>query len=293
MSWRALEKLAVARGLPLRRPPAALRVAVSDGLKLNVLDWEGGPNTLILLHGGGLCAHSFDLLALALGPQVRCLSLDLRGHGLSDWSDDYRVERHAADVVEIFDALAPAGGHLAGMSLGGCVAGHAAAHLGALVRSLTFIDVGPQVNFGSTRRMREFMADALPAPSLDAVVAAALAVSPRTDPDLMRYRYRGLLVSRSQGVDWRADRRRPPDFGGILAQLARLNQVAAQIHCPTLVVKGGRSRVLTWEATRRFAAAFPDGRPVLVEGAGHNVQEDRPAELAAAMRPFIRTESLT
>ena len=237
----------------------------------------------MLIHGGALSAHTFDLAALALGEGVRCIAVDLRGHGLSGWADDYPVDRWVADTCELIDHLGIDQIHLAGMSLGGCVAGHAAIALGQRLASLCLIDVGPRVNFPASARMRGFIDAVRPAPSVESVVQDALAISPRTDPDLMLYRYQSLLRRDEEGWVWKADRRRPTDFPHILGKLSDLEAIAPKIHQPTLVVKGSRSAVLTELDALHFASRFPAGQMVTLE-AGHNVQEDQPLALANALR---------
>lgn len=283
-----LRRLAAERALPWRPAPMSGWFEASDGLRLHYLDWPGGPETLVLLHGGALSGHTFDLLALALGGAVRCIALDLQGHGLSGWRDAYTIDRAAADVAELAEHLRLARLHLAGMSLGGCVAGHAALRLRPRLASLTFIDVGPRVRFAATARMRRFMAEVRPAPTVEAVVRQALDVSRRRDPDLLLYRYQSLLKPGPEGVFWRADRRRPIDYAHILGRLAELADQAGAIACPTLVVKGGRSRVLIRADAKAFAAAFPLGRFALIPNAGHNVQEDQPTALASELRKLIQ-----
>lgn len=280
-----LKRLAGARGLAKRTPPASRWFTAADGVKLHYLDWPGGPETLVLLHGGGLNAHTFDLLALAMTEQVRCITLDLRGHGWSEWCDAYSIDRGAADVIELATLLNVTRLHLAGMSLGGCVAGHAAKGLAARLASLAFIDVGPKVNFAATTNLRRFMAEVDATAPLAEVVRAALAASPATDPDLMLYRYQALL--RPDG-GWRADRRQPTDFPHILRRLAELCAVAPHITCPALVIKGARSRVLSDADMRAFAVRFPRGAWAHVPNAGHNVQEDQPAALAAELWTLIQ-----
>lgn len=284
-----LEKLALSRAIPFRpeRLPRSGWLRTSDGVRLHYLDWPGGPEILVLLHGGALSAHTFDLLALALGGAVRCVALDLRGHGESGWASDYSVEQSAADVLQLADHLALTAVHLAGMSLGGCVAGHAAVALGSRLQSLSFIDVASAVNFEASARMRAFIEAARPVARVEDLVRQALAVSPATDPDLMLYRYQSLLKPGAEGFCWKADRRRPVDFPHILARLAQLNDLAALVDCPVLVVKGGRSRVLTQAGLEAFAAAFPAGRWVTIRGAGHNIQEDQPAALALALKKVL------
>jgi pimeloyl-ACP methyl ester carboxylesterase len=283
-----LRRLAHARAIELGpdRLPRSGWFQTSDGVRLHYLDWPGDGDVLLLLHGGALSARTFDLLALALG-DVHCIALDMRGHGLSDWADQYPVDRFAADAVELIDDLGFTGIHGAGMSLGGCVAGHAAPFLGSRLKSLTFIDVADEVNFAASARMRAFFERVRPVQQVEDLVAQALAVSSQTDPDLMSYRYQHLLKPGPDGYIWRADRRRRTDFEAILGKLAELTGLAPQVSCPVLVVKGGRSRVLSQRRLERFAGRFPDGAWTVIPDAGHNVQEDQPVRLAAAIRETI------
>jgi pimeloyl-ACP methyl ester carboxylesterase len=284
-----LRRLACARAIEFRpdRLPRSGWLRTSDAVRLHYLDWPGEGETLLLLHGGSLSARTFDLVALALSPGIRCVALDLRGHGLSDWADEYPVDRHAADVVELVDQLGLTGIHLAGMSLGGCVAGHAAPLLGSRLKSLAFIDVADEVSFAASARMRAFIAGVRPVPEVADLVRQALEVSPLTDPDLMAYRYQHLLRPGPDGFIWKADRRRPPDFAAILGKVSELSRVAPLLSCPVMVVRGGRSRVLSQRRLERFAGRFADGSWVVIPGAGHNVQEDQPVRLAAALRDLI------
>jgi non-heme chloroperoxidase len=69
---------------------------------------------------------------------------------------------------------------------------------------------------------------------------------------------------------------------------ARLASEVSKIKCPTLVVRGALSDVLTDAGAEKFARALPDGRFVRVEKSGHNVQGDNPRGLLDAMHVFFR-----
>src|SRR5436190_9969189 len=78
-----------------------------NGLRLHHLDWghpDGSP--IVFLHGGALTAHTWDLVCLALRSRWRCLALDQRGHGESEWSPslDYRLEAHVRDLEAFIEA---------------------------------------------------------------------------------------------------------------------------------------------------------------------------------------------
>ena len=60
------------------------------GVRLHYLDWGDSSDPILLLHGRGLNAHSFDVVCDLLSGEYRCIVPDLRGHGDSEWSSDGR-----------------------------------------------------------------------------------------------------------------------------------------------------------------------------------------------------------
>src|SRR3546814_8874336 len=111
-------------GLPFDEAPVVRReaVEVEPGRSLSALVWGEGDPEIVLLHGGGQNAHTWDTVALALRPR-RLLAIDLPGHG---HSDGFRTASarpsptdNALDVADVVLALAPDAPGVAGMSLGG------------------------------------------------------------------------------------------------------------------------------------------------------------------------------
>ncbi|WJV44689.1 alpha/beta fold hydrolase [Streptomyces flavofungini] len=281
-----MAELAASLGVRIHDPAPPRDISWSRaGCRLHGFDWGGGGPAVLLLHGGGLTARTWDFVCLGLRGTARLVALDLRGHGDSDWSDDYRVDTMAEDVIAAADHLGLDRVRLVGMSLGGVVAARAAAAHPDRVARLALIDVAPGVDFESTERMRTFMAGLGPVDELDTVVDAALRVSPRAGRGRLTYRMRALF-RRTPGGTWvpKGDPR-PPDFPAILAATDRL---AAQLTgLPVLLVRGGRSRVLPQSAAERLVERVPDGELVVVPDAGHNVQEDDPAALITALGAFL------
>ena len=267
-------------------PPTSRRLQGPEGV-LHLLDWGGDGPPALLLHGGALTAQTWDYVALALRSDFRLLALDLRGHGDSHWATTYPLEAYVADVLAVVEQLGVAPCHLAGMSLGGVAAALSARAAPDRFASLALVDVAPGVDFGSTARMRGFIGAIDTAPSVEAVIAQALAVSPRSHPGKVAYRMAALLTQTDAG-DWRwkQDRRRPTDFSAILAAVETLDQIAAASGLPTLLVRGGRSRVLNAAAGEAFRRAVPGAKISVAPDAGHNVQEDNPVHLAQAFRSF-------
>src|SRR5262245_41425460 len=103
--------------------PRALTFRGTDGVTLRA-DARGDPGAppVVFLHGGGQTRHAWGGTAGALARDGRfAITLDLRGHGESDWATGdtpYRLERFAADLRAVIAQL-PAPPALVGASLGG------------------------------------------------------------------------------------------------------------------------------------------------------------------------------
>ena len=56
---------------------------------------------MLLLHGGNQSAHSWDLVSLHLADRYHVFALDQRGHGDSDWADEYNWPTDILDVIHV------------------------------------------------------------------------------------------------------------------------------------------------------------------------------------------------
>lgn len=110
-----------------------------EGVTLHLVDWSGGPPTIVAVHGSIGSAYTFAALAERLAPEFRFVGIDLRGHGLSDKPPgDYTLRRFVTDLVEFVRTLDPGPHVLLGFSAGGAIATHAAPQTGA--RGLILLD---------------------------------------------------------------------------------------------------------------------------------------------------------
>ncbi len=146
-------------------------------MRLHYLDWGGKDlPTMLFLHGGALTAHTWDLVCLALRDEYRCLALDQRGHGDSDWAHDadYSIGAQLADTKGFVDKIGLDKFILVGMSLGAINSlAFAIAHPERL-QALVIIDAGPEMRRPGSSRIRDFVNDSehlVPQP--DAQFAAA------------------------------------------------------------------------------------------------------------------------
>jgi len=265
---------------------------IVGNLRFHYLDWGGSGHPMLFLHGGGLNAHTWDVVALMLRDRYRCIALDQRGHGDSEWSPviDYEVDAQSRDVAGFIDALALANPVVVGQSMGGLNALAYATRHHAKMKGLVVVDVGPEINAAGAQRIRDF-ASTPELDSLDAFLALAVKFNPLRDPAVLRRSlYYNLRETPAGKWSLKHDQRRSSAEAAELAaqQRTRLAGEIPGIGCPVLIVRGGLSDVLTDEAAERFARSLPNARWVRVEQAGHNVQGDNPAGLLDAMRQFLK-----
>jgi esterase len=263
---------------------------IVGAMRFHYLDWGGNGHPVLFLHGGGLNAHTWDVVALMLRRRLRCIALDQRGHGDSEWSParDYGVETQVGDIEGFIQLLGLENPLLVGQSMGGLNAIAYAIRHGERIKGLVVVDVGPEINPSGAERIREFSST----PELDspeAFLERAIKFNPLRDPEVLR---RSLFYNlrRLPGGKWtlKHDQRRSVEDGGRTS--TQREQLAGQIEkisSPTLIIRGARSDILSDEAAQKFARSLPRGRWVRVEGAGHNVQGDNPRGLLEAIDPFL------
>ncbi len=98
---------------------------------------------VLLLHGLGEQAHTWDAVAAALSGTHRTIALDLRGHGASGRPGAYSFALMADDVLAVLDGLGHRSAALVGHSLGAMVAVLVAQRRPDLVRRLVLEDAVP------------------------------------------------------------------------------------------------------------------------------------------------------
>ena len=272
--------------------PAAHDVVLRR-MRFHYLDWgTAGRPPIVFLHGGGLNAHTWDLVCLGLRRERHCFALDQRGHGDSEWSPemDYTTESQVGDLEAFVDRLGLERFVLVGMSLGGVNALAWAGRHGERLAGLVIVDVGPEIRTAGVQKIAAFTSDQQPLDSIDEVIERALAFNPRRDPRLLRLSLRHNLRQTPKGQwMWKYDQRHrgKAEPGAYERRRDLLWDAVGKVRCPTLVVRGAQSDVFHDEDAERLAAALPRGQWVRVENAGHTVQGDNPAGLLTELRTFL------
>jgi pimeloyl-ACP methyl ester carboxylesterase len=263
-----------------------------SGLQL-VADVVGAADapTLLFMHGSGQTRQSWGAaLEEAAKRGYRALSLDLRGHGDSDWSPDgtYTLDSFAADVRQAIEYL---GGEpiLVGASLGGIIGLLIAAAPPPPVRALVLVDITPRVEMTGAKEVSAFM-DSAPN-GFGSVEEAADAVSaylphrqrPKDTSGLKRN-----LRLRDGRYYWHWDPAmlqmgRDAKFGGPNP----LETAARALKLPTLLIRGGRSRIVSEAGVREFLEMTPQAEFVDICDAHHMVAGDANDAFNQAVFSFV------
>ena len=272
--------------------PESRHVVVGD-LRLHYLDWGGpGGTVVVFLHGGALNAHSWDAVCLALRDRYRCLALDLRGHGDSDWSlvADYDLDAHAGDVEGFLHLWDMEDVVLVGHSLGAYAALRYASRGPAPLQALVIVDASPfAARQAQLERLTDFLNTRVEFRGLEEAIEAAREFNPRRHPELLK---RSLAHSMRSlpggGLIWKRDPRQftPQRIAEIASASRSSGGELCRITCPTLMVRGADSGLSDDDAAE-IAGAVPDGRWACVPGAGHNVPGDSPGGLVKVLQPFL------
>jgi pimeloyl-ACP methyl ester carboxylesterase len=266
-----------------------MRVTMDDGVALEVTDAGSGP-ALLLVHGFGGVKEDFTDHIDALARHHRVVTFDHRGHGESDDPPDvgaYSLDRMAADVMGVADALGIDGFRLLGYSMGGMVARRVVPAPPARIDTLVLMDTSPgpvegidpdALEAGATVALNEGK-DVLK-PLLDAAGTLETPAYQRLLRERPGYReFQDRKWAALSAVMWGAmarDMARQPD------QLALL----AHVRCPTLVIVGEQDGSFL-EASRRMATTIPGAELVVVPDAGHSPQFENPRVWLDALQRFL------
>ena len=266
----------------------------TDGVKLHARDYPGDPAAVPVVCLPGLTRNARDYAALAatLAPGRRVIAVDFRGRGESGQAKDpmsYVPATYADDVrgllveagIERFVAV--------GTSLGGLVAMLLAGD--GVLRGAVINDVGPEIESAGLQRIRGYVGRGSSCPTW---LHAA-----RTVADAHRDIYPGWELDDWLGMAKRLYRvtsagRIVLDYDLRIAEPFRVLATAegpdmwealgGLAAVPVLVVRGGRSDVLSADVAARMIERLPQGELVTVPDVGHAPTLSEPAAAAGIAR---------
>lgn len=255
----------------------------------------GNPRVLVCAHGLTRCGRDFDDLARAMADSYRVVCPEVVGRGRSDWLRDktlYGVPQYASDMTALLARLDAETVHWVGTSMGGLIGMAMAALEKTPVSRLVLNDVGPVLSAGSVARIGEYLGQAPHFDSYERIEAYVRAVSAPFGPHSdAQWRHLTEHVVR-QSADGSWEFRYDP---GIAVPFRRDTESGRDIEvwflydairCPTLVIRGADSDLLTHETLERMHERGPHAKVVEIAGVGHAPTLMDPGQIAV-VRDFL------
>jgi len=259
--------------------------------RISYLQWgaANNPEVLVCVHGLTRCARDFDNLARALSDRYRVVCPDVAGRGDSDWLADpmlYDIPQYVADMVTLIARLDVEQVHWVGTSMGGLIGMALAAQKNSPVAKLLLNEAAPVIAKASLERIATYFGKAAleriatyvgrwpPLPSLQAaeqlVRAVAAPFGPHTDEE---WRFLTEVVTRRNADgNWRFH------YDPKIAEPFRKNMPEGDmelwplwdaVRCPTLVIRGAQSDLLSKDTALQMTQRGPKARLVALPGIGH------------------------
>ena len=280
--------------LNVTKTPTVSRIAIQlgDDRTLSALKWGVDEPEVLFVHGSAQNAHTWDTVILAMG--ISAIAIDMPGHGHSSWRKDgnYEPSVLARDVATAIETWAPKAKLIVGMSLGGLTTVALAGMRPDLASKIVVVDITPGVNSEKSKAITDFVNGPQSFASFEELLKRTIEHNPTRSESSLR---RGILHNAKQLEDgswqWRYDRSTHPskeDSAKRLDRISALWGVIESLKSSMTLVRGGISPVVDDADVAELLRRKPDAEVLVIDGAGHSVQGDKPVELASALTRMLR-----
>jgi pimeloyl-ACP methyl ester carboxylesterase len=232
-------------------------------------------NVVVCVHGIGRNGRDFDVLAEALAPTHRVLAIDMPGRGASDWLRDpmdYVTPVYLATLTALIAASGVDEVAWVGTSMGALLGMIAAAQPGTPVQRLVVNDAGPTIEPAALARIAQYFGADPRFASYEELEAYVRTISAPFGP----------LTDAQWDHVVRTNARQRPDgswaigYDPSIAVPFRAQTAPADlwplwdaIRCPTLVLRGEQSDLLSRATARAMSERGPRARVAEIPGVGH------------------------
>jgi pimeloyl-ACP methyl ester carboxylesterase len=258
----------------------SVRCASPAGLhRMAYLEWgdAANPRVLVCVHGLTRSARDFDRFAMAMSDRYRVVCPDVAGRGDSEWlanPDLYVIPQYVSDMVTLIARLDVESVHWVGTSMGALIGMALAAQKGTPIERLVMNDAGPVIARAALQRIGMYVGAWPPLPTIEAaeqyVRAASAPFGPHSDAE---WRFLTEVVVR-QNADgtyrMHYDPRIAEPYRKAMPEKdLEFWHLYEAVRCPTLVLRGEQSDLLSNETARQMSERGPRARLIELPGVGH------------------------
>jgi len=264
--------------------------------------WEWGepdnPRVLVCVHGLARQGRDFDTLARDLRDSYRVICPDVVGRGRSGWLADpmgYVIPAYAGDMLALIGGLQATTVDWVGTSMGGLIGLGVASIEPSPIRRLVLNDVGPTIDPAGLLRIGTYLGMPVRWGSLDEAADALWQISVGFGPHT---REQWLALTRPQlkedgqgGFIPHYDPAIALPFRAITPEMAAAGEAALwqawdRLRCPTLLLRGAQSDVLSRATALAMCRRGPQAQLHEFEGVGHAPMLVQPDQ-RAVVREFL------
>ena len=277
-----------------------------NGIRFHYLDW-GNPELphVVLLHGGSLTAHTWDMAALLLRDRYHLVALDQRGHGDTEWTPESQLEEDNSDLMledtrQFIEHLGFERLSLVGMSMGGMNTIRFAARHPERLDAVGIVDIAPETMREGLIEMEQFRHETETLNSFNDFLDRAIKFMPHRAPEHLHYSLTHSLKQVDDGWTWKQDHRRRANLESLSDEDRRADAErraeamwvdVRAISAPAILFRGANSKILAPEVATKTVSAMQNARLVEIPAATHNVHSDNPKDFARELDSFL-TETL-
>jgi pimeloyl-ACP methyl ester carboxylesterase len=246
--------------------------------------WEWGdaanPRVLVCVHGLSRQGRDFDVLAQAMSAEYRVVCPDVVGRGASDALADptgYQIPAYVADMVTLLARLNAVTLHWVGTSMGGLIGLGLASLKQSPISRLVLNDVGPAIRFEAIQRIGAYLGAPLRWNTLDEAADYLWSISQSFGPHTREQWLaltRPMLKPDGDGFKPHYDANIAVPFKALTAEMVAAGEAMTwfaydAITCPTLLLRGADSDLLTPETAQAMTQRGPKAQLREFAGVGH------------------------
>ena len=264
-------------------------VTIND-LSLHYVDYgapRAGAPTMVILHGLTSAWGTLRRVAEHFAPSFRVVALDQRGHGESQWgpADKYDTDTYLSDLEQFVDGLELDRFVLVGQSMGGHhTLAYTARHPERIIAAIAN-DIPPSLELS-----KEGHATQYPDGKHRRFASTGEWLAPRRESSPLTPDWAHALAELLREVDGGYEPKHDPN-APMRWEPKDLWDEVKTISRPLLIIRGGRSNVLSAQTLQDMDMAIPTARSITLEKAGHSTYWDMEHEWLAVATAFLQAHT--